>query len=238
MIAKKDAESVEKLFDAPLMMPFPEQCAHCGNCAEACPPKAITVADEWSVDLGKCIFCMDCINVCEKLGKVPAPDYSLTREGLVFSESKGSGFVNERLPKEKTKPFGKSVAIREIDAGSCNACESEINCCSNPFYDMGRFGLKIVASPRHADVLLVTGPMTRNMAVATKKTYDASPFPKLVIAMGTCAISGGIFVKGDVLPEATEAVLEPDMYITGCPPTPAHIIRSILCAFGFVTEPR
>lgn len=237
VFAKKDAESVEKLYDRHLQMPFPTGCRHCGKCMEGCLSKAITIDKEWTIDLGKCIFCMECVDACEEMGTIDAPDYSLTREGLIYSESRRPGGEPERLPREKIRSFGKSVAIREIDAGSCNACESEINCCSNPYYDMGRFGLKIVASPRHADVLLVTGPMTKNMALAAKRTYDAAPYPKLVIAAGACAISGAIFVEGDVLPDSTDAVLDADMYIIGCPPFPALIIRSILCAFGFI-EPQ
>ncbi len=99
---------------------------------------------------------------------------------------------------------------------------------------MGRFGLKIVASPRHADVFIVTGPMTENMVEATKRTYDAAPFPKMVIAAGTCAISNGIFVDGDVREGGAGSVLHPDMYIIGCPPSPNRMIRSILRAFGLI----
>ncbi|MBQ2763263.1 MAG: oxidoreductase [Candidatus Methanomethylophilaceae archaeon] len=163
---------------------------------------------------------------------IPAPDYSLTRDGLIFDENDNPSVESEILPKDVLKKFGKSVSIREIDSGSCNACECEINCCSNRYYDMSRFGLKIVASPRHADVLLVTGPMTKNMELAAVRTYDAAPFPKLVIAMGTCAISGGLFAEGDVSEGATDSVLKADMYITGCPPSPARIIRSLTSAFG------
>lgn len=233
MIARKDAESVETLSERRLMMPYPTGCRHCGKCAEGCMSKAITVDVEWTIDLGKCIFCMECVDACEGMGVIEAPGYSLSRENLIYSESRKPTGEYERFPKEVVRKFGRSIAIREIDAGSCNACESEINCCSNPYYDMGRFGLKIVASPRHADVLLVTGPMTSNMAVAAKKTYDAAPYPKLVIAAGACAISGALFVEGDVLPESVNSVLKADMYILGCPPSPSVIISAMLHAFGF-----
>lgn len=231
VISKKDAMSKDELFESKLIMPFPKDCTHCRRCEEMCMTSAITIDDEWRIDLGRCTFCMDCMDACDRMEGAVAPDYSLTREGLIFSESEVPVPADGRLPKEFTKALGKSVGIREIDTGSCNACESEINCCSNPYYDMGRFGLKIVASPRHADVLLVTGPMTENMAEAAVRTYDAAPFPKAVIAMGTCAISGGPFADGDVR-GGTDSVLKADMYVTGCPPSPDRLIRSILTAFG------
>ena len=232
LVSRKDAESPDVLSSPELMMPFPKDCTHCGKCADVCMTKAITTDGLWKIDLGKCMFCNDCFDVCENMTMVPAPDYSLTRDGLIFSENDDPSVESEVFPKDVLKKFGKSVSIREIDTGSCNACECEINCCSNRYYDMSRFGLKIVASPRHADVLLVTGPMTKNMELAAVRTYDAAPFPKLVIAMGTCAISGGLFAEGDVSEGATDSVLKADMYITGCPPSPARIIRSLTSAFG------
>lgn len=233
IFARKDAESVDEMDGRRLMMPFPTGCRHCGACAEGCMSKAITIGDEWTIDLGKCIFCMECVDACEEMGVIEAPGYSLSRENLVYSESRKPTGEYERFPKEVVKRFGRSLAIREVDTGSCNACESEIGCCSNPYYDMGRFGLKIVASPRHADILLVTGPMTSNMAVAARRTYEAAPHPKLVVAAGACAISGAIFVEGDVLPGSADSILKADMYILGCPPSPSVIISSLLHAFGF-----
>lgn len=235
IISRKDAESFETMSSPELMMPFPVNCTHCGKCAEICMTDAITIDNEWKIDLGKCTFCNDCMDSCDCITSVPAPDYSLTRDGLIFTEKEKPSLEYEVFSKEKVKTFGKSIGIREIDTGSCNACESEINCCSNRYYDMSRFGLKIVASPRHADVLMVTGPMAKNMETAAVRTYDAAPYPKLVVATGTCAISGGLFVKGDVTEGATDSVLKADMYITGCPPSPARIIRSLTTAFR-ITE--
>lgn len=237
--SKKVAESIPVLNGNMLSMPFPEGCTHCGVCIGNCPSKAISIVDgEWTIDIGRCVFCLECTEICpdDALTKIPAPDYALSRDGMVYSESKRPDYHYETLPKEIIRSFGRSISIREIDAGSCNACETEINCCSNPYYDMARFGLKIVASPRHADVFIVTGPMTENMVEAAQRTYDAAPYPKMVIAAGTCAISNGIFVDGDVREGGAESVLHPDMYIIGCPPSPNRIIRSILRAFGIIGQ--
>ncbi|MDD1770362.1 MAG: NADH-quinone oxidoreductase subunit B family protein [Methanomassiliicoccales archaeon] len=126
--------------------------------------------------------------------------------------------------------FGRSLAIREVDAGSCNGCEVEVNSLSNPVYDLERFGLRIVASPRHADMLLVTGPVTRNMESALRKTYDATPEPKLVVALGDCAKDGGIFSGSYAVTGGVGKVLPVDVYIPGCPPRPQAILAGIMAA--------
>ena len=209
-------------------------CKGCGRCAGNCPTKAIIIDDGWKVDLGKCIFCMDCAMVCPEgcISEADAPDYALTREELIVSRDTVVGEMEKPLDPSTRRMFGKSVALRELDTGSCNGCEVDLNCMSNQFYDMHRFGIKIVASPRHADGLIVTGPMCSNMKEAAERTYGAVPAPKLVIASGTCAISGGVFVQGDVVGEGIEGVLEPTMYIPGCPPTPDRVIRSLVKALG------
>lgn len=124
--------------------------------------------------------------------------------------------------------FGRALNIREVDAGSCNACEGEIIALNNPYYDLERFGIHFVASPKHADMLLVTGPVTRNMADALKNTYEATPSPKLVVAAGTCACSGGIFAGSHAVVGAVDALIPVDGYIPGCPPTPAMLLSGIL----------
>lgn len=207
-------------------------CDKCGKCAEACSGHAIFIDEEWSIDLGKCIFCRDCYDSCEHITPITAPNYVLNRQDLIFSVSKHPELKSPRLPEEKTKILRRSVSIRELDTGSCNACETEINAMDNKYYDMERFGIKVVPSPRHADVLLVTGPMTKNMLVAAKKTYSATPDDKMVIACGTCAISGGLFVKGDVVGEGVNDTLPVDLYIVGCPPAPNRIIVSLIDALG------
>ena len=128
--------------------------------------------------------------------------------------------------------LGRSLSIRMIDPGSCNGCEMEINALGNPFYDLERFGLKFVASPRHADGLLITGPVTQNMKLALEKTYAAVPSPKIVIAIGTCAISGGIYCDHPEQCNGAESILPVDLFIPGCPPHPLTIFDGLLRFLG------
>jgi Ni,Fe-hydrogenase III small subunit len=132
------------------------------------------------------------------------------------------------LDRAARKRLGRSLAIRAIDAGSCNGCELEIVALNNAFYDLERFGLRFVASPRHADVLLVTGPVTRNMREALERTYRATPDPKWVVALGNCAIDGGLFADSKACIGAVGAVIPVDLHIRGCPPSPREILASLL----------
>ena len=124
--------------------------------------------------------------------------------------------------------LGRSLSIREVDAGSCNGCELEIHALGNAFYDLDRFGIRFVASPRHADVLLVTGPVAKNMAEALKRTYDATPGPKWVVAAGDCAINGGLFAGSYAVTDGAGAVIPVDLKIPGCPPTPVDLLTGLL----------
>lgn len=126
------------------------------------------------------------------------------------------------------KRLGRSLSIREVDAGSCNGCELEIHALGNAFYDLERFGLRFVASPRHADVLLVTGPVTRNMSEALLRTYQATPAPKWVVAAGACACDGGVFAGGYACLGGVAAVVPVDLRIPGCPPTPTALLKGLL----------
>ena len=128
--------------------------------------------------------------------------------------------------------FGRALAIREVDAGSCNGCEVEIVGLSGPVYDMERFGLHFVASPRHADMLLVTGPVTRNMAVPLRMTYDATPDPKLVVAVGDCASHCGVFAGSYAVVGPVDSIIPVDVTVEGCPPEPTQILHGILMAIG------
>lgn len=123
---------------------------------------------------------------------------------------------------------GGALNIRQVDGGSCNGCEAEIGALTNPYYDLERFGIHFVASPKHADMLLVTGPITLNMAEAVKRTYEATPSPKLVVAVGACGCSGGIFAHSPEVAGSVDAVIPVDAYIPGCPPTPAMLLTGIL----------
>ncbi len=138
--------------------------------------------------------------------------------------------IARRLDKRARKLLGRSLHIREVDAGSCNGCELEISALANPYYDLERFGLHFVASPRHADCLLVTGPVTRNMADPLKRTYDATPEPKLVIAVGDCARDCGVFKGSYAIVGSVDLVIPVDLFIPGCPPEPVDILRGILAA--------
>jgi Ni,Fe-hydrogenase III small subunit len=124
--------------------------------------------------------------------------------------------------------LGRSLSIREVDAGSCNGCELEIHALNNAFYDLERFGLHFVASPRHADVLLVTGPVTRNMAEALQRTYRATPDPKWVVAVGDCAVDGGIFSGSYAIAGGVSGVVPVDLHIRGCPPRPVQLLQGLL----------
>ncbi len=138
--------------------------------------------------------------------------------------------MGQRLNEKIKKIFGRSLHIREVDAGSCNACEVEVTALSNPIYDIERFGLHIVASPRHADMLLVTGPVTRNMELALLKTYNATPEPTLVAAMGSCACNGGIFGDTYASGGGVDKFIPVDVYIPGCPPRPQAVIFGLMVA--------
>jgi len=211
----------------------PVRCDLCGKCGDSCTTHAITVGEKWSVDLGRCIWCGDCVDAC------PTGAISMggscrtvgTRNDLIV-DAEGLEQAGLHLREETRRVLGRSLSIREVDAGSCNGCEVEVNSLSNPYYDLERFGIKIVASPRHADMLLVTGPVSRGMEEALMKTYNATPAPKLVVAMGTCAISGGVFGSSYACGSGVDSYLPVDVYIPGCPPHPITIIKGLLEALG------
>jgi Ni,Fe-hydrogenase III small subunit len=144
--------------------------------------------------------------------------------------------MGQRLHEKIKNIFGRSLSIREVDAGSCNACEVEVTALSNPIYDMERFGIHIVASPRHADMLLVTGPVTRNMELALLKTYNATPEPKLVAAMGSCACNGGIFGETYASGGGVDRFIPVDLYIPGCPPRPQAVIFGLMVAVDKIEQ--
>jgi Ni,Fe-hydrogenase III small subunit/ferredoxin len=230
--------------------------------AEACPTGAIAVLDKEgqrtvTVDYGLCIFCGLCAEATPEKAIQITQDFELAvedRQELIVSaeynllDGSQRSLISikhgprpaepaveragRKLKERTSRLLGRSLAIREVDAGSCNGCELEIGALNNPIYDIERFGIHFVASPRHADMLLVTGPVTRNMELALVKTYRATPEPKLVVAVGTCGISGGIFGKNYASLGGVDQVLPVDVYIPGCPPRPQALLQGILMAVG------
>ena len=146
----------------------------------------------------------------------PAPDEAALKE------------LADSLDRAARRRLGRSLAIREVDAGSCNGCELEIHALGNAFYDLERFGLRFVASPRHADVLMVTGPVTKNMRQALERTYNATPDPKWVVAIGDCALDGGVFAGSYAVVGGVSSVVPVDLHIRGCPPSPVSILKGLI----------
>ena len=142
------------------------------------------------------------------------------------------------LDEQTRRLFGRSLKLRQVSAGGCNACEADVNVLNTVVFDLGRFGIQFVASPRHADGLLITGPVTENMRLALKKTYDAVPAPKIVIAVGACAISGGPFIDHPEVHNGADAAVPVDLYIPGCPPHPLTILDALLRLLGRREEQR
>ncbi len=222
----------KKTIDSSLFIGKPaidgSKCTKCGECIARCPSAAITVDAETGIpviNLNVCIFCTLCEEVC------PADAIVMTTEFELAESSEGSyEELGNRVEKKINALFGRSLQIREVDAGSCNGCDYEINALNNPFNDIERFGIHFVASPRHADMLLVTGTATRNMELALLKTYEATPDPKLVVAVGACACSGGIFRDTYATRDGIGSLVPVDVYIPGCPPRPQAILYGILKA--------
>ena len=144
--------------------------------------------------------------------------------------------IGRALESRARKLFGRSLTIREVDAGSCNACELEVHALNNPIYDVERFGIKFAASPRHADVLLVTGPVSKNMRVALERTYEAAPAPKWVVAVGDCACGCGVFAQSYATVGSVAAVLPVDLHIKGCPPRPLDLLKGLLALLDHATQ--
>jgi Ni,Fe-hydrogenase III small subunit/NAD-dependent dihydropyrimidine dehydrogenase PreA subunit len=213
----------------------PSKCPEgCRDCARACPTDAITIdAQGFRLDLGRCLFCTECIEACPAGAIRYTQEHRLatrTREDLVFD---GRTLNLATALEDKTrKLFRRSLKLRQVSAGGSGACEAELNVLSTIVFDLGRFGIQFVASPRHADGMVVTGPVTENMRLALMETYAAIPSPKLVIVVGTDAISGGLFRGHPELHDGSDTLLPVDLYIPGSPPHPLTIVDGLLRLLG------
>ena len=215
------------------------KCAdNCAVCVKSCPTGAIRVEQgRVRFDLGRCLFCGDCAIACPNRAITFTRDHRLAvrkRDDLLF-EGKPLKLA-EALDEKAKALFGRSLRLRQVSAGGCNACEADTNVLSTIVFDLGRFGIQFVASPRHADGLLITGPVTENMREALKKTYAAVPTPKLVIAVGSCAISGGPYIDHPEVHNGAASVVPVDLFIPGCPPHPITILDGLLRLLGRLPE--
>ena len=204
----------------------------CRQCAESCPTDAIKL-QPFSLDLGRCVFCDECAKICPEQKVKFSTGYRLastTREGLLVREGRMLSPVEASA--EIQKIFGRSLKLRSVSAGGCNGCELEINAMSNVNFDMGRYGIDVVASPRHADGLILSGPISANMAEALELCYHGMPDPKFVIAAGTCAISGGVYDGSPALDRSFLGRFAPSLFVAGCPPHPLSIVNGILDLMG------
>jgi len=240
-----------KPIDSSLLICVPEidaeKCTMCGECVSRCPSRAIVInkdTKEIGINLDECVVCTLCEEICPVGAAKMTNQFELAAKNrlelrkstLVIDENSILDADYEAICSElKTnihKVFGRSLKIREVDAGSCNGCDYEINALNNPFNDIERLGISFVASPRHADMLLVTGTGTRNMQLALAKTYNATPDPKLVVAVGACACSGGIFRDSYASGNGIDSIVPVDVYVPGCPPRPQAIMYGLLKAIN------
>ena len=221
----------------------------CRACADACPADAIDLAQDLAqtggtaarprLDLGRCTFCPICVEACPEgaITYTHEPAMATTRREDLVTEGAEMRLA-AALDTRMQKLFGRALRLRQVSAGGCNGCEAELVAAGNIVFDLSRFGIAFVASPRHADGIVVTGPVTANMRAALLATYEAVPPPRLVIAVGTCAISGGIFRGQPQAGTGVEGLLPVDLYVPGQPPHPITVLDGLLRLLGRMPESR
>jgi Ni,Fe-hydrogenase III small subunit/formate hydrogenlyase subunit 6/NADH:ubiquinone oxidoreductase subunit I len=209
----------------------------CDECVKACPTEAIHINGLPTLDLGKCLFCTECVEACPHGAVQYTQDYRMAvsrRDDLLLTSSQIK--LAERMADDLHRLLGRALRLREVCAGSCSACDLDTNVLNTVGWDLSRFGIQFVASPRHADGLVVTGAISRNMHHALLQTYEAVPKPRIVIAVGACAIGGGPFRGSPDVFNGVEHILPVDLYIPGCPPHPLTILDGLLRLIGRIPE--
>lgn len=200
-------------------------------CAAACPQDAIDAQNKL-IDMGRCVFCGTCERVSKGKFVTFTQDFEISvseKEHLITDGSLPELAAHARQHFKKL--FGRSLQLRQVSAAGCNACEADLNVLATPFFDLARFGINFVASPRHADGIVVTGPVSRNMKTALLQTYEATPDPKVVIAVGSCTLTGGPFRGSPEITEGLDSLIPVDLYIPGCPPHPLTNLHAMLTYF-------
>lgn len=203
--------------------------AGCAGCKNICPTGAVDTDNGLHIDLGLCLFCGECARACPSGAIQFTNDYRLAVSNRAALVTDGRALeLATAMGAELLRLYGRSFKLRQVSAGGCNACEADANVLTTIGWDLGRFGVQFVASPRHADGLLITGPVTQNMKLALEKTYAALPGPRVVIACGACAISGGPYVNHPEANNGAAGIVPVDLFVPGCPPHPLTLLDGLL----------